>query len=127
MKNIVILAIFMAAVMGVMAQSPTISKMEQPVDSVSIMFQSLQRTNAEIVRLNRAYTAHAMMVGMGGAFELAGAAMIFWAPSESTKKIGMLTSVVGIGMIALSYLPMPKGVHVDERGFVVDLPSKKKK
>jgi uncharacterized NAD-dependent epimerase/dehydratase family protein len=127
MNKFVIFAVLMAVALGVKAQSPTITKTEMPNDSVSIMFHSLQNTNAEMARLNRAYNTNATMISIGGALQLIGTAMTFYGPNETAKKVGMISSVVGMGFVALSILPMPKGVSVDERGFVVDLPSKKKK
>jgi amino acid permease len=117
----------MAVALGVKAQSPTVSKTEMPNDSVSIMFHSLQNTNAEMARLNRAYNTHATMISIGGALQLIGTGMTLLSSNESMQKVGMISSLVGMGFVVLSILPMPKGVSVDERGLVVDLPSKKKK
>ena len=127
MNKFVIFAVLMAVALGVKAQSPTVSKTEMPNDSVSIMFHSLQNTNAEMARLNRAYNTHAAMISIGGALQLIGTGMTLLSSNESMLKVGMISSLVGMGFVALSFLPMPKGVSVDERGLVVDLPSKKKK
>ncbi|MBO6023415.1 MAG: hypothetical protein J6P83_00995 [Bacteroidales bacterium] len=127
MNKFVVFAVLMAVALGVKAQSPTVTKTEIPNDSVSIMFHSLQNTNAEMARLNQAYNTNATMISVGGALQLIGTGMTLLSSNESMQKVGMVSSLVGMGFVVLSILPMPKGVSVDERGLVVDLPSKKKK
>ena len=127
MKRLILLAVLMTAVLGVKAQSPKVPVMETLTDSVSVMFQSLQKNNAEIVRLNKAYNVNATMISLGGALQLIGTGMTLLSSNNSMQKVGMLSSVIGTGFIVLSILPMPKGVQVDERGLVIDLPTKNKK
>ena len=116
----------MAAALGVKAQSPKVPEMETLADSVSVMFQSMQKNNAEIVRLNKAYTVNATMISMGGALQLIGTGMTLLSSNASMQKVGMVSSLIGTGLVVLSILPMPKGVQVDERGLIIDLPTKKK-
>lgn len=127
MKKLILLAVLMTAALGVKAQSLNVPEMETLSDSVSVMFQSMQQNNAEIVRLNKAYTVNATMISIGGALQLIGTGMTLLSSNVSMQKVGMISSVVGTGFIVLSLLPMPKGVQVDERGLVIDLPSKNKK
>ena len=127
MKRLILLAILMTAALGVKAQSPKVPEMETLADSVSVMFQSMQKNNAEIVRLDKAYNVNATMISMGGALQLIGTGMTLLSSNESMQKVGMLSSIIGTGFIVLSILPMPKGVQVDERGLVIDLPTKNKK
>ena len=127
MNKFAVFAVLMAVAFGVKAQSPTVVKTEMPTDSVSLMFQSLQNTNTEIIRLNQAYQTNATMISIGGALQLIGTGMTLLSSNESMQKVGMVSSLVGMGFVVLSILPMPKGVSVDGRGLVVDFPSKKKK
>ena len=127
MKRLILLAILMIAALGVKAQSPKVPEMETLADSVSVMFQSMQKNNAEIVRLDKAYNVNATMISMGGALQLIGTGMTLLSSNEKMQKVGMLSSIIGTGVIVLSILPMPKGVQVDERGLVIDLPTKNKK
>ena len=127
MKKLILLAVMMIAALGVKAQTLNVPEMETLSDSVSVMFQSMQKNNAEIVRLNKAYTVNATMISIGGALQLIGTGMTLLSSNVSMQKVGMISSVVGTGFIVLSLLPMPKGVQVDERGLVIDLPTKNKK
>lgn len=127
MKRLILLAVMMTAVFGVKGQSLNAPEMETLADSVSVMFQSMQKNSAEIVRLNKAYTVNAAMISIGGALQLIGTGMTFLSSNVSMQKVGMISSVVGTGFIVLSLLPMPKGVQVDERGLVIDLPTKNNK
>lgn len=123
-------ALMLAAVAGANAQATT---EPMPTDSVSVMFRHLAQTNAEIVRINKAYTMHAAMVGVGGAAMLAGTIMMAngvarseaGIPSGSSRvKAGPWVSAFGAAVIAASFIPMPRGVRLDGRGLVVDLPTK---
>lgn len=127
MKRLILLAVMMTAVFGVKGQSLNAPEMETLADSVSVMFQSMQKNSAEIVRLNKAYTVNAAMISIGGALQLIGTGMTFLSSNVSMQKVGMISSVVGTGFIVLSLLPMPKGVQVGERGLVIDLPTKNNK
>ena len=127
MKRLILLAVLMAAAFGGKAQSLNVPEMETLADSVSVMFQSMQKNSAEIVRLNKAYTVNATMISIGGALQLVGTGMTLLSSNVSMQKVGMISSLVGTGFIVLSLLPMPKGVQVDERGLVIDLPTKNKK
>ena len=102
-------------------------------DSVSVLMRHIANTNAEIVRLNRAYTTHAAMVGVGGGAMLAGTLLTIQGNSKielgnmsgaNLIKAGTWVSAVGIAFIAASFIPLPKSVHLDERGLVVDLPKR---
>lgn len=127
MKRYVVLSILLLIIMCVRAQPLTTPKTEVPADSVSIMYRSIQSTNASIVKLNKSYTTHATMVSVGGALQLFGMAMTYYGPSETARDIGMVASVIGIGMIAASIIPMPKGVSIDERGLVLNINETTKK
>ena len=131
MKKLILFAALMwAAVAGANAQATT---EPMPTDSVSVMFRHLAHTNAEIVRINKAYTMHAAMVGVGGAMMLTGSLLSLQGASQvelgddagvKLAKAGSWMSVVGVAFIAASFIPLPRSVHVDGRGLVVDLPTK---
>ena len=127
MKRLILLAVLMAAAFWGKAQSLNVPEMETLADSVSVMFQSMQKNSAEIVRLNKAYTVNATMISIGGALQLVETGMTLLSSNVSMQKVGMISSLVGTGFIVLSLLPMPKGVQVDERGLAIDLPTKNKK
>ena len=128
MKRVLILAAIILAALTMRAQQPT--------DSVSVMLRHLANTNMEIERLNRAYTSHAAMVGIGGAAMLLGglvtykgAEPIVAGNSTDTETIqtGMWIAGVGAAFIAASFIPMPKRVTLDSRGLVVDIDKGKRR
>lgn len=128
MKRLIIIAALILAALTMRAQQPT--------DSVSVMLRHLANTNMEIERLNRAYTSHAAMVGIGGAAMLLGgfvaykgAEPIVAGNSTDTETIqaGMWIAGVGAAFIAASFIPMPKRVTLDSRGLVVDIDKGKRR
>ena len=124
MKRLLIIAALVAAALVGRAQSEA--------DSVSVMFCNLQRTNSEIVRLNKAYTTHAVMVAGGAAVMALGS--IYAATRKTVPYMdepeldpdrlhtGLCIAAVGAAVIISSVFVLPKGVRLDERGLVVDLP-----
>lgn len=128
MKRILIVAALILAALTMRAQQPT--------DSVSVMLRHLANTNMEIERLNRAYTSHAAMVGIGGAAMLLGGFVMYKGAdpivagnSTDTEmiKTGMWIAGVGAAFIAASFIPMPKRVTLDSRGLVVDIDKGKRR
>jgi len=106
------------------------AKAQTPADT---LIRQLANTNQEIVRINKGLAIHSAMVGIGGAVELVGGLMMFnaWkninehpATAESSVnsyKTGIAILSLGAGIIAASYIPMPKGIRLDERGLVIPL------
>lgn len=128
MKKIVIVAALILAALTMRAQQPT--------DSVSVMLRHLANTNREIVSLNRAYNIHAAMIGIGGATMLAGTIMSYMGAKyveggdptgANLTKSGAVASIFGLAFIAASFLPMPNGVALDERGLVVNIDTGKRR
>ena len=128
MKRILIVAALILAALTMRAQQPT--------DSVSVMLRHLANTNMEIERLNRAYTSHAAMVGIGGAAMLLGGLVTHKGAKDVTNgvsadtqlvKAGMWIAGVGAAFIAASFIPMPKRVTLDSRGLVVDIDKGKRR
>ena len=118
MKRILIIAALVAAALVGRAQSEA--------DSVSVMLRHLQDTNAELVRLNKAYTTNAFMVAGGAAVMTAG---LLWARGEDSASAGCFIAAVGAATIVASVFTMPKGVTLDGRGLIVrpsDVGKKKK-
>ena len=123
MKRLVILAALVLAAL--------IMKAQAPADSVSIMLRSVQNTNGEIVRLNRAYTTQAVAMSAGGA--LMGVGFLYAASrktdyggvalmDEKRLHTGLCIAATGAAVMVASIIALPRRVHVDERGLVVDLP-----
>lgn len=124
MKRILIIAALMVAALVGRAQSEA--------DTISVMFRNLQRTNSEIARLNKAYTTHAVMVAGGAAVIALGS--IYAASRKTTPYMeepqldsdrlhtGLCIAAVGAAVMISSVFVLPRGVHLDERGLVVDLP-----
>ncbi len=78
-----------------------------------------------IVKFDHAYTTHAAMVGAGGVMQLFGTAVMLCNPSSKKNVImGSVASLIGAGLIAASFFPLPKGIRVDERGLVIDIQKK---
>lgn len=123
MKRLLIIAALTAAALVGRAQSEA--------DSVSVMFTHLQRTNAEIARINKAYTTHAVMVAGGAAVMALGslyAASRKIVPNMEEPQMdqqrlhtGLCIAAAGADVIISSVFVLPRGVHLDERGLVVDL------
>lgn len=122
MKRLIIVAALILAALTMRAQATA--------DSVSVMLRHLANTNREIVSLNRAYNIHAAMIGIGGATMLAGTIMSYMGAKyveggdptgARLTKSGAVASIFGLAFIAASFLPMPNGVALDERGLVVDI------
>ncbi len=124
MKKLVIFVALTVATLALKAQAPA--------DSVSVMFRHLANTNTEIFRLNRAYTTHAVMVSGGAAVMTMGFLYArrteeipgFAEPQLKANRIrtGLGIAAAGALVIAASVVTMPRRVHIDERGLVVDLP-----
>lgn len=128
MKRILIVAALILAALTMRAQQPT--------DSVSVMLRHIANTNMEIERLNRAYTSHAAMVGIGGAAMLLGGLVTYKGAKDVENgmsadtqlvKAGMWIAGVGAAFIAASFIPMPKRVTLDSRGLVVDIDKGKRR
>lgn len=128
MKRLIIIAALILAALNLKAQQPT--------DSVSVMLRHLANTNMEMERLNRAYTSHAAMVGIGGAAMLLGGFVMYKGAdpivagnSTDTEmiKTGMWIAGVGAAFIAASFIPMPRRVTLDSRGLVVDIDKGKRR
>lgn len=128
MKRILITAALILAALNLKAQQPT--------DSVSIMLRHLTNTNMEIERLNRYYTNHAAMVGIGGAAMLVGGLVTYKGAKDVENgmsadtqlvKAGMWIAGVGAAFIAASFIPMPKRVTLDSRSLVVDIDQGKRR
>ena len=124
MKKILLIAALMVAALVGRAQSEA--------DTISVMFRHLQRTNREIARLNKAYTTHAVMVAGGAAVIALGslyAASRKIVPNMEEPQMdqqrlhtGLCIAAAGAAVIISSVFVLPKGVRLDERGLIVDLP-----
>ena len=129
MKKILIIAALVAAAL--------VGRAQNEADTVSVMLRHLQDTNAEIARINKAYTNHAAFVACGAAVATAGLLMARVAekvpgieePQLSTKKIkvGLGVAALGAAIVAASVVTMPKGVTLDGRGLTVRPSEMKKK
>lgn len=131
MKRLLILAALMMAALTMRAQAPASGDMV-PADSVSVMFRHLQNTNAEVVRLNRAYTTHTVVTSGGAAVMAVG--LLYAIRREETPgyaepqlqpdhiRTGLGIAAAGALVIVAGVCTMPRRVHVDGRGLVVDIP-----
>lgn len=129
MKKILIIAALVAAAL--------VGRAQNQADTVSVMLRHLQDTNAEIARINKAYTNHAAFVACGAAVATAGLLMArvtekvpgIEEPQLSTKKIkvGLGVAALGAAIVAASVVTIPKGVTLDGRGLIVSPSEMKKK
>lgn len=130
MKRLIIIAVLILAALTMRAQAPA--------DSVSVMLRHLANTNREIISLNRAYNVHAVMVAGGGALTAAGliyAAILEKSPvygveptmSQDHIRTGLHIAAVGAAVIVASIVTMPKRVHLDANGLVVDIDKGKRR
>lgn len=131
MKRLIFIAALVLSALTLRAQGGNgYNTSPVPSDSVSVMLRHIQNTNAEIVRLNKAYTMHSVMVSAGGALVCGGLLMAtrkgnvngIEMMTERKVRTGLQIASVGAAIIVASVLAMPKGVRLDERGLVVDLP-----
>lgn len=124
-RLIIIAALAIVAAIGAKAQTPAM-----PTDSVSVMFQHLANTNAEVAYLNDNLRLHSQLALGSFALEGIGAACLMlssssaisqgFADMEPLAKLGIgLCAIGGIGFIC-SYIPIwTSKVNVDERGIIV--------
>lgn len=124
MKKNCVLIIILLVSFFVRAQSLTDSQTQVPSnDSLSVMFQHLARTNNEIVSINNSLGTHVAIVGVGGTMQVIGSII---ALTKKDVKAGTILTLVGTAVLAASFFAMPKGVHLDENGLIIDLPKEKK-
>ncbi len=130
MKKLILTVALTAMAFGAKAQ--TVSKTETANDSISVMFRSLQNTNKELVYINDNLRLHSQITFGSFALEGIGAACLLlsspvamqgFSDMEPLAKLGVGFCVAGgIGFIC-SYIPIwTNKVHLDQRGFVIDLP-----
>lgn len=67
-----------------------------------------------------------VIVLTGSLLSLQGASQVELGQESGANlaRVGSWVSVVGAAFIAASFIPLPRSVHVDGRGLVVDLPTK---
>ena len=132
MKRLIVLAILtIVATIGLKAQTPTSPKMETATDSISVLFQQLERTNEEVAYLNERLRIHSqfalgsfVLEGIGVACLLSSSSNILQGFSEMDRlaQLGFDLCVIGgIGFV-LSYIPIwTKKIKIDERGLIIPL------
>ena len=130
-KYICIVALTILSVIGVKAQTPTTLPTEMANDSISVLFQHLARTNAEIAYINENVRLHSQialgsfaMEGIGVACLLATSSNLSngFSEMEPMAKLGCCLCVAGgIGFLC-SYIPIwTSKVRLDERGLIIPL------
>ena len=130
-KVLLLVALLVAALVGnAQIKEPTYV----PADSVSVLLRHLQNTNSELVRVNENLTAHAAMVGVGGAAELFGFVLMVQAAKspEAAKqgkyRTGLAFCIGGAILTAGSFIPLAKNkVRLDANGLVIHPSEFKKK
>ena len=129
MKNFLVIITFLFfSVISVKAQ--TQPQQSQAMDSISVLFQNLVRTNAEVDYLNECLRLHSQIALVSFAVEVAGGALLLLSTkrdnpyqAKNLKSVGIGLGIVGaIGFIG-SYIPIwTKKIHLNEQGLVIDLP-----
>ena len=135
MKSLIIIALFIIAAVNVTkAQTPIEPKIETATDSISVMFQHLARTNAEIEYLNESVRLHSQIALGSFALEGVGVACLLlsssninngFAEMEPLAKLGFgICLAGGIGYLC-SYIPIwTNKIKLDEHGLIIPLNSK---
>lgn len=116
MKKLIVIAALIAASLPLIAQSP--------FDSIA---DQIARTNAELVRINKANNIQTGLIAAGSAFHLAGFVALTTAETNTEIRTATGLFLVGTVLTASSLLAMPKSVKLDGRGLVVSLPERKPK
>lgn len=116
MKKLIVIAALIVASLPLIAQSP--------FDSIA---DQIARTNAELVRINKANNIQTGLIIAGSALHLGG--FIALSTAQDNSDLGAATGLFLLGTVvtASSLLAMPKSVKLDGRGLVVSLPEKKPK
>lgn len=104
--------------------------------SDTLLLREIQRTNAELARVNKGLNTHAALVGVGGGLMIAGSLCTLQGNSKTElgdpsgkglAKVGMWVTATGMAFVAASFIPLPERVKIDERGLVIDIDKPKKR
>ena len=136
MKRLIIIAILiLVGTIGLKAQTPTNVQMETLNDSISVMFQHLARTNAELNYLNENVRLHSKISLLSFALEGVGVACLLGGSSSNQnnhysgiwsltgkEQIGVYLCVFGGLVFLSSYIPIWNNkIQFDERGLIIPI------
>ena len=130
-KQIIIAILILVGTIGLKAQTPTNVQMETLNDSISVMFQHLARTNAELDYLNESVRLHSQIALGSFVVEGIGVACLWWAPTDvvnglkerdSMTQLGLGLCLAGGIAFICSYIPLwTSKIKFDKRGLVIPI------
>ena len=130
-KAIFVAILTIVTAIGAKAQNLDYSKMETLNDSISVMFQHLARTNAELDYLNECVRLHSQIALGSFVLEGIGVACLWWAPTDvvnglkerdSMTQLGLGLCLAGGIAFICSYIPLwTRKIKIDKRGLVIPI------